>query len=101
MAINLECGHIRYYPVLLTLGEQYVLVHIPDFNISTQGVDIADAIAMARDAIGLAGIGMEDEHEPVPKGSPLSDVAKDPDADMVTLVGVDFAKYRSRILQWR
>ena len=44
MAINLECGHIRYYPVLLTPDEQYVLVHIPDFNISTQGVDIADAM---------------------------------------------------------
>lgn len=82
------------YPVLLTPGEQYVLVHIPDFNISTQGVDIADAIAMARDAIGLAGIDMEDEHEPVPQGSPLSDVAKDSDADMVTLVDVDFAEYR-------
>lgn len=97
MVINLDRDHVRYYPVLLTPGEQYVLVHIPDFNISTQGVDIADAIAMARDAIGLAGIDMEDEHEPVPKGSPLSDVTKDSDADMVTLVGVDFAKYRSRI----
>ena len=40
---------------------------------------------------------MEDEHEPVPKGSLLSDVVKDSDVDMVTLVGVDFAKYRSRI----
>lgn len=97
MAINLDCDYIRYYPVLLTPGEQYVLVHIPDFNISTQGVDIADAIAMARDAIGLAGIDMEDEHEPVPQDSPLSDVAKDSDADMVTLVDVDFAEYRNRM----
>ena len=44
------------YPVFITVGSKYYLVRIPDFDIDTQGEDLADAIEMARDAIGLMGI---------------------------------------------
>ncbi len=80
------------YPVIMTQGKEYIVVYIPDFNINTQGKDYAEAIEMARDAIGLMGIDMEDEKEALPKPSAISEVKA---ADgIVTLVDVDFAEYR-------
>ena len=81
------------YPVVLTKGKTHIVVYVPDFNINTQGKDYADAIEMARDAIGLMGIDMEDEKETIPAPSDLSSVKKSAD-DIVTLVDVDFAEYR-------
>ena len=80
----------------MTQGQKYIVVFIPDFNINTQGVDLADAIEMSRDAIGLMGIDMQDENEPLPKPTSLSAVAKDREDDIVTLVDVDFAEYRRK-----
>lgn len=84
------------YPIVLTQGKEHIVVHIPDFNIGTQGVDVADAMYMARDAIGLMGIDMEDDGEALPKATALQDVAKEHEADVVTLVDVDFAEYRRK-----
>ena len=53
----------RAYPVILSKGKKFIIVYIPDFNINTQGKDYAEAIEMARDAIGIMGIDMEDEKE--------------------------------------
>lgn len=80
------------YPVIMTQGKEYIVVYIPDFNINTQGKDYAEAIEMARDAIGLMGIDMEDEKEALPKPSPISEVKAE--NGIVTLVDVDFAEYR-------
>lgn len=44
------------YPIVMTQGEEFIMVFIPDFNINTQGKNIPDAIEMARDAIGIMGI---------------------------------------------
>ena len=52
------------YPVLLTKTKDTkntILVEVPDLNIQTEGYGIADAIEMARDAIGLEIITREDE----------------------------------------
>ena len=49
------------------------MVDIPDFRINTQGKDIAEAIEMARDAIGLMGIDMQDDGEALPEPSSVSD----------------------------
>lgn len=51
------------YPVLLTRTENCILVEVPDFDILTEGTDYTNAIEMARDAIGLTGISMEDTEE--------------------------------------
>ena len=48
-------------------GEKYTVVYIPDFEINTQGKDTVDAMKMARDAIGIIGIDMEDEGESLPE----------------------------------
>ena len=46
------------YPIVMSKGAERIVVYIPDFNINTQGEDYADAMEMARDAIGLMGIDM-------------------------------------------
>ena len=82
------------YPIIITKGEKYLLVYIPDFNINTQGENLADAIYMARDAIGIMGIDMQDEGQELPIPSAQEDIkASD---SIVTLVDVDFAEYRRK-----
>lgn len=86
----------KAYPVILSKGEKFIVAYVPDFEINTQGVDIADAIEMARDAIGVVGIDMEDDHEVLPEPSAVSEVKTDSAADIVTLVDVDFGEYRRK-----
>lgn len=62
------------YPVIMTQGKEFIVVFIPDFNINTQGKDVPDAIEMARDAIGLMGIDMQDNGESLPKSSGITSV---------------------------
>ena len=50
---------------------------------------------MARDAIGLVGIDMEDDGEKLPDPSPMQTVQK-AYPGIVTLVDVDFTEYRRR-----
>lgn len=87
----------KVYPIVMTKGEKYIVVFVPDFNINTQGTDYADAMEMARDAIGLMGIDMEDEKEPIPEPSNLDDIKKEHEDDMITLVDVDFSEYRRKM----
>ena len=62
------------YPIVMTQGEEFIMVFIPDFNINTQGKNIPDAIEMARDAIGIMGIDMQDDGEALPEASNLANV---------------------------
>jgi predicted RNase H-like HicB family nuclease len=84
------------YPIVMSKGRERIVVFVPDFNINTQGADYADAMEMARDAIGLMGIDMEDEKEAIPPPSALSDIAKEHETDLITLVDVDFSEYRRK-----
>ena len=84
------------YPIIMTEGENHILVYIPDFHINTQGTSYADAMEMARDAIGLIGIDMEDENEAIPNPSALSEIEPENKTDILTLVDVDFTDYRRR-----
>ena len=82
------------------------LVCVPDMEIFTEGDTLADAIEMARDAIGLAGISMEDHKEQLPSPSDqaaaLEKVRQDTqDIDfskgILTYVDVDFSEYRKKV----
>ena len=84
------------YPILITKGEKYLIVYIPDFDISTQGTDLVNAIEMARDAIGLTGIDMEDENETLPVPSELGSIQASGQDCVATLVDVDFTEYRRK-----
>lgn len=81
------------YPIILTPDSTGYAVGIPDFEIGTQGDSIPEAMEMARDAIGLMGIDMEDDGKTLPQPSALESVSKGP-GDIVTLVDVDFTEYR-------
>ncbi|MBQ9607891.1 MAG: type II toxin-antitoxin system HicB family antitoxin [Lachnospiraceae bacterium] len=85
---------VKVYPVILSKdGEGYV-VRIPDFRSVTEGKNLGDAIFMARDAIGLLGIELEDEGKELPE--PYSRTIDKEDGDIETLVDVDFTEYRMR-----
>ena len=84
------------YPVILSQGKNFIVVYIPDFEINTQGKDIAQAMERARDAIGIMGIDMEDDGESLPAPTPVSEIRTDSDSDIVTLVDVDFQEYRRK-----
>lgn len=50
----------KVYPVVLTPAETGYVVYVPDLKINTEGENIANAMEMARDAIGLWAICEED-----------------------------------------
>ncbi len=83
------------YPIILTPEEKGFTVFIPDFNINTQGDDLTEAIEMARDAIGLTGIDMEDDGKVIPTASSAKDI-NPADNEIISLVDVDFAEYRRK-----
>lgn len=83
------------YPILLIPEEKGFTVFIPDFNINTQGDDLTEAIEMARDAIGIMGIDLEDDGKTVPDASAATDI-KHSAGEIVSLVDVDFAEYRRK-----
>lgn len=93
----------KVYPTILTrVDDGTVLIEVPDMEILTQGKDYADAITMARDAIGLKGISMEDAGEKLPEPSDLLNIHPeegtfaDDGKGFVTLVDVDFLFYRRK-----
>jgi len=86
--------NILVYPVILSKDGDRYFVTVPDFTVNTEGKDIADAIAMARDAIGLNVLQLEDEGEAVPE--PYSRSYQMQDDDILTLVDIDMTDYRSK-----
>ncbi|MCM1192909.1 MAG: type II toxin-antitoxin system HicB family antitoxin [Butyrivibrio sp.] len=84
------------YPIILMQDTVGYVVYIPDFNINTEGDTLTEAIEMARDAIGIMGIDMEDEGETLPEPTAISSVKTESATDIVTLVDVDFAEYRRK-----
>lgn len=83
----------KVYPIVLTKDSFGYLVTIPDFNMNTQGKDLAEAIFMARDAIGLMGIDMEEEGKELPEATEAKKINEN---DIITLVDIDFTEYRKK-----
>jgi predicted RNase H-like HicB family nuclease len=83
------------YPIILTPTETGYFITIPDLEINTQGNTLPEAMEMARDAIGLMGIDLEDDGKYLPV--PYSVRIEAEDNDIVTLVDVDFGEYRRKV----
>lgn len=83
------------YPIVLIPEEKGFTVFIPDFNINTQGDDLTEAIEMARDAIGIMGIDMQDDGKTLPTASSANSI-KHANNEIVSLVDVDFTEYRRK-----
>ncbi len=98
------------YPVIFTDTVSNILIEVPDLGILTEANaegepkgTTADAIMMARDAIGISCITNEDEGLSFIEPSDLSDInigngtfANDGPA-FVSLVDVDLSEYRRRL----
>jgi len=83
----------RVYPAIFTKVEEGYIVSVPDFPLDTQGDSLTDAIYMARDAIGLLGLSLQDDGMPIPIPSDNVDHLLE-DGDFVSMVDIDFEKYR-------
>ena len=93
----------KIYPVIFTELDDVCLVEVPDMDILTEGKNLEEAFTMARDAIGIKGIAMEDDREVLPEASKLSEInpkdgtfAENGDG-FVSLIDVDFDVYRRKI----
>lgn len=90
------------YPVIFTQTKDCVLIEVPDLEILTEGKNLADAVDMARDAIGLKGISLEDGGDTIPYPSNIEDVVPedgtfaDSGKGVVSLVDIDFKEYRRK-----
>ncbi|MBQ8298266.1 MAG: type II toxin-antitoxin system HicB family antitoxin [Clostridia bacterium] len=91
------------YPVFFTKADDVVLVEVPDLEILTEGKNMNDAIDMARDAIELKCVALEDAKEAIPEPSNLSvlNIANGTffaDGEtIVSLVDIDSAEYRRKV----
>lgn len=87
-------ANILVYPVVLSKNDDGYFVTVPDFTVNTEGKDVADAIAMARDAIGINVLQLEDEGKAAPE--PYSRSYQMQDDDILTLVDIDMTEYRNK-----
>ena len=91
------------YPVFFTKTNNNVLVEVPDLDILTEGKDMNDAINMARDAIELKCVSMEDDKEEIPAPSNIRDLNVnngtfvDEGETIISFVDIDSTEYRKKI----
>jgi predicted RNase H-like HicB family nuclease len=84
----------KVYPIILTPDEPGYVVSIPDLEINTQGYTLAEAVFMARDAIGLWGTYEQDSNHPIPEPS-TAEPPHEP-GELVTWVDIDLDEYRRK-----
>lgn len=93
----------KMYPVIFTQTSDAVLVEVPDLEILTQGTNIENAFDMARDAISITIVSMEDNNESIPTPTKINDINikhttfANEGESFASIVDVDIAEYRKRI----
>ncbi|MEE0959356.1 MAG: type II toxin-antitoxin system HicB family antitoxin [Lachnospiraceae bacterium] len=91
------------YPVLFTSTEECILVEVPDLELLTEGKNMFDAVKMARDAIQLKLVVLEDEKAKIPRPTELENIelSKGEFAEegktIVSLVDADSEEYRRQL----
>ena len=90
------------YPVFFTKADGVILVEVPDLGVLTEGKDMNDAIDMARDAMELRCVSMEDAKETIPEPSELGGLKIEEGTfaaegeTIVSLVDIDSSEYRRK-----
>jgi hypothetical protein len=97
------------YPTIFTETDNNILIEIPDLGILTESNsenetmgNLADAVAMARDAIGLHCISMEDKEETLIRASRIQEIDEkkstfyEDGKTFVSIVDVDLLVYRQK-----
>ena len=89
------------YPVLFTKTDDCILVEVPDLEILTEGKDMKNAIDMARDAMELMCVTLEDYKKEIPKPSDTLDIRKgtftEDGETILSYVDIDSGEYRRKI----
>ena len=91
------------YPVFFTKTDTVVLVEVPDLGILTEGKDMINAVEMARDAIELKCVSMEDAGMDIPLPSEIdslninSGTFSEEGITVISLVDIDSGEYRRKI----
>jgi predicted RNase H-like HicB family nuclease len=86
---------MKAYPVILTPDTGGYVVTVPGLDINTQGNDLAEALYMARDAIGAWGVCQQNAGREIPE--PLTAEPLREPGDLVSWVDIDFDRYRKAI----
>lgn len=84
------------YPVIIRKTDDKEVpyyVRIPDFDRSTQGVDLSDALFMAEDLLCCLAIDYEEEGMKLPPATEIDAVDRE-NGDIVSLVAADLDEYR-------
>ena len=90
------------YPVYFTKADGVILVEVPDLEVLTEGKDMNDAIDMARDAMELHCISLEDAKEDIPLPSELKTLNASNGTfalegeTIISLVDIDSEEYRRK-----
>lgn len=92
------------FPVLFTeTTDGTILIEVPDLEILTQGHNFNDAIQMARDAIEVKCVSMEDMGETIPEPSKISNISiengifANEGKTITSLIDIDSTEYRRKI----
>ena len=92
----------KVYSVIFTQTEDMILIEVPDLQILTQGINLTESIEMARDAIGLKIISLQDIGEVVPEASEerminvMQGTFASDGNSFSSLVDIDVAAYRRK-----
>lgn len=77
-----------FYPAVFSYEDgQEISVVFPDLDVATSGTDEVDALLSARELLGLALFGLEEDGEEIPDPTPLSKVEVQ-DSERAVLVDV-------------
>lgn len=88
---------IYIYPIYITIDSEEefpYFVEIPDLDGYTQGRDLAEAIIMARDYIGFAGVDRLENSKTLPLPDQVE--YRHNDSQIKTLVDINFKSYKSQ-----
>jgi predicted RNase H-like HicB family nuclease len=91
------------YPVFFTKTDTVILVEVPDMEILTEGKNMTDAVEMARDAIELKCVSIEDDGMEIPLPSEITSLNvnngtfAEEGMTIVSLVDIDSDEYRRKI----
>ena len=93
----------KIYPVIFTKTESCILVEVPDLEILTEGRNLEEAVEMARDAIALTIVTLEDMGKVIPEPTKMKDINilngtfADAGEGFLSLVDADITEYRRKL----
>lgn len=85
------------YPAIFYKEEDVYNVILPDFsNAVTYGIDLGNAIEMARDLIGALIIDLEIDKKEIPQPSEIKDILLK-EEEFISLVDIDMNQYKKSL----